>query len=139
MVARIQSISLQDMESINGLIKCSLTCSGGSKYYHVKSILDMNANKWKRWTDFVENNTICIERMVNSTFIGDILSSSPDEKISYYSKELNPIKTDKQTGLTDLNFQNSHNFISLIDTKFYQEDPVLTRVEATAKPMCVIT
>ena len=73
---------LHDMGNVNELIKCSLTCSGGNKLYHAKSILDMNANKWKSWTNSIENNAICINRMVNSTFIGDILSSSPDEKIS---------------------------------------------------------
>ena len=128
------------MENINELIKCSLTCSGGNNVYHTKSILDINVNKWKNWTSSIENNAICIKKMVNSTFIGDILSNSLDEDIRSYAEKLNPNKTEKQTGLNDLKFQNSHNFISQIDTKFFQEEPVLTRVQATdcVKPWCTV-
>ena len=135
---------LNEKETIGKLVKCSVRYSGGAKEYHVKSILDINFNKWNSWTNSIENKPICIERMVNSTFIGDILSSSPDEKKLSYAKELKPIKTEKQTGLTDLNFQNSLESISLNDTNSFQssyaEEPLLTRVQATdrAKPLCSV-
>ena len=133
---KIQTESISYKIYIIKLVRCPLTCSGGTKYCHIKSILDITVDKWKSWTNSIEENTICIEKIVNSAFIGDILSCSLDEKILSYATELNPIKTNEQTGLTDLNFQYPLDFISLTDKNFFQEEPVLTRVEATerAKP-----
>ena len=136
-----ENIFQKDEEFFRKLVGCNLTCAGGSKEYHAKTILDINVNKWKNWTNSIEKNITCIDGMVNSVFIGDILSASTSQKIRSYADVLKPIKTERQDDLEDINFQKSPRIstplgINALYPGDKEEDIVITRVQATelAKP-----
>ena len=122
-----------DEEIYHKLQDCTLTWGGGNKRYHSGNFFDINVNTWNKWVYSIEEKVVCLDWMMNSMSIFDILQKAPIENISIYAQQFSSITNMKQVGLAELKFMDSINLAEK------QENNVLTRVEASKRAKyCVL-
>ena len=116
-----------DEEIYHKLQDCTLTWGGGNKLYHSGKFFDINVNTWNKWVYSIEENVVCLDWMMNSMSIFDILQKAPNENINIYAEQFSCITNMKQVSLAEL------KFMDVINLAEKQENNVLTRVEASKR------
>ena len=135
-----------DKDISSDLRYCDLIWSGGKEMFLSNTLLDITVINWNNWINSFGENIICLDpKMINSTSLYNVLSSSRNQNIRFYSREFSNITTKKHTDLSDLQFEGSFNSVKLgmelgSDISFQVEDQIMTRIEASnrAQSYCTI-
>ena len=121
---------------------CDLIWAGGNKRYHSETFLNLTVGRWNNWTSSIGENIICLDKLMNSTPLCTILSSSPDEKIRSYAQFI-ATAAEKETGLADQKFEGnliiSQCLGEELEISIQKEYNILTRIEASNRvDRCVL-